>query len=71
MVFNTTDLLENPTNNAPYEVRQLPEPLEQGWGLSHDDNGLLYMTDGTNQITVIDPEQWRIIKHIKVYTQTG
>ena len=29
------------------------------------------MTDGSNQITVIDPEQWRIIKHIKVFTQTG
>ena len=48
LVFNTTDLLENPNNRAQYEVRQLPEPLEQGWGLSHDSNGLLYMTDGTN-----------------------
>ena len=48
LIFNTTELLNNTNNQTSYEYVDLPEPLEQGWGLSHDSTGLLYMTDGSN-----------------------
>ena len=44
LVFNTTELKNNQDNSTSHELQDLPEPLEQGWGLSHDSTGLLYMT---------------------------
>ena len=45
--------------------------MVQAWGLSHDSNGLLYMTDGTNMIHVIDASTWQAVKQIQVVSEKG
>ena len=47
-------------------VKELPEPLIEGWGLSHDSSGNLYATDGSYFISIINPIEWQIVRQIKV-----
>ena len=42
----------------------------EGWGLTTDGT-YLYMSDGTETIRVIDPEGWKTIRTINVYTDQG
>ncbi|MCC8088098.1 MAG: glutaminyl-peptide cyclotransferase [Rikenellaceae bacterium] len=39
----------------------------QGWGLAADGE-LLYMSNGSNRINIIDPETFRILRYIDVFT---
>lgn len=44
----------------------LPPPLKQGWGLSHNSRGHLFVSDGTDTIHVIDSASWKLLDSIRV-----
>lgn len=48
------------------QIDSLPKPLVQGWGLSHDSFGSLYVSDGSSVIRVVDPKTWQVKKQIYV-----
>jgi len=45
-------------------------PSAEGWGMTTDGNYLI-MSDGTNTITYLDPDDFRIIKKLNVATNAG
>lgn len=48
---------------------ELPQPIKEGWGLTHkviDGQTKLFITDGSNQVFVLDPKTMHIDKTIDV-----
>lgn len=39
----------------------------EGWGLTHDDQNLI-LSDGTNQLRFIDPDSFKVVKTISVFS---
>lgn len=39
-----------------------PAPIKEGWGMTHDSKGLLYISNGSNTIFVINPTNFTIIR---------
>ena len=52
--------------NPVVKSGELPRPLLQGWGLAHDSQGNLYVSDGSNVISVVDPIEWKVVRQIPV-----
>lgn len=46
----------------------MPREMEEGWGLTHDDE-FLYASDGTSKIFKINPEDFSVIEVFKVRDQ--
>jgi glutamine cyclotransferase len=42
----------------------------EGWGLTHDGNALI-MSDGTEHLTIRDPENFEVLSTISVYSEAG
>ena len=56
------------------QTHELPEPIEEGWGLtSAYINGLpkFFVTDGTNKVYVVDPEDWSVEDIIEITNDEG
>jgi glutamine cyclotransferase len=55
---------------------EMPEEIQEGWGMTkrteEDENGnkvtRLYVTDGSSNIHVVDPNGFKVLKSIKVKT---
>ena len=52
------------------EELNMPAEMEEGWGLSHDQEHL-WASDGTNQIFKLDPSDFSVVKIFKVETSQG
>lgn len=50
--------------------KQMPKQMEEGWGLSHDEN-FIYASDGTYKIFKINPETFEVISFIEVKGLNG
>ena len=61
----------NEASKVSYEQLDLPHPMKQAWGLSNDSKGRLYISDGTNEIYVVDPASWQVETIISVRTMHG
>jgi len=54
-------------NKENYEVIETVPYKGEGWGLAYnDDEQLIYMSDGSNQIQVRDPESFELIRTFEV-----
>ena len=71
MKYDLNQLLKHDSASADPESSELPRPLIQAWGLSRDSKGHLYITDGSDQIHVVDPHKWRVVNSIKVKNEDG
>lgn len=58
--------LLSPKNSQQPEVLELPKSLKQGWGLSHDSRGKLYVSDGSDQIQVINSQTMETVDRIRI-----
>ena len=59
----------NPENLELIDVKNTPIDFE-GWGLTNDGESLI-MSDGTNNIYYLNPEDYSISKILQVYTNKG
>jgi len=66
--FSMGNLLSPPEQQAAQqpEVLDLPKSMKQGWGLSHDSRGKLYVSDGSDQIQVIESKTMETVDRIRV-----
>ena len=48
------------------KIKEFTYPSKEGWGLTTDGTNLI-MSDGTNKLTYLDPEDLHVIKTISVY----
>lgn len=51
------------------EIRKFTLPSDEGWGLTSDGINLI-MSDGTNRLTILDPNSIKVIRRISV-TENG
>ena len=52
------------------DTKTMPSALDAGWGLTSDDK-YLYMSDGTYNLFVVNPETYEIINTMQVKTEHG
>ena len=62
---------ENSELDVKPTILDLPTSMKQGWGLSHDTRGRLYVSDGSDQIKVVDLRTMETVDRITVRDELG